>query len=116
MNYCKITCLGHVGLVQPIKSFENETKVLNFSVAFNQAKKKTNGEYEPKVTWLNCSLWGVMADYFEGKFSKGDQIILDGTPEVSNHNDKQYLNVKVDNLRIKKKKEEVAFDAVDIPF
>lgn len=55
------------------------TKLAKFRLAVQgqSVKNKTTGEWEDRVVWWDCQLWGDRAERFAQAFVKGDVVELD---------------------------------------
>lgn len=77
----KITVLGYVGSVEPIKG-EGQKAVLGFSLASN-SRVKTQQGYETQTTWVNCSLWGKRAESLSQYVVTGMRLYIEGEGKVT---------------------------------
>lgn len=58
----------------------------NFCVAVNRPKKK--GEKESECDFIYCVAFGKTADFLEEYARKGARVLVDGTLQVNNYEDK----------------------------
>lgn len=60
--------------------------VVKFTVASNRSfKKKSTGEWDERVTYVNCEAWDSGAERIADRFSKGDPILVEGSWENDNY-------------------------------
>jgi single-strand DNA-binding protein len=87
---------GNVGKDAELRWTQGGRAVLNFSVADSKSRKLDNGEWETLAEqWLNCAIWGDLAEFYAEKLKKGSRVTVygdfmsrkyeakDGTPGVS---------------------------------
>lgn len=87
---------GNLGREAELKFTPSGRAVLNFSVADSKSRKLDNGEWETTAEqWLNCAVWGELAEFYSDKLPKGTRVTVygdfmsrkyeakDGTPGVS---------------------------------
>lgn len=96
--------IGNLTKDAEVKSV-NSKKVINFSIAYNQVYKDSNGERLEKTTFYNCSIWRdenvKIADYL----TKGTKVYVSGLPEPESWYDKNNnlqlgLKITVNNIEI----------------
>ena len=75
----KLTATGNLGADAELKVTPSGRPVLNFSVADSKSKPDGNGGWE-KISeqWLNCAIWGDLAEYYDGKLTKGARVEIWG--------------------------------------
>lgn len=87
---------GNVGKDAELRWTPAGRAVLNFSVADSKSRKLDNGEWETLAEqWLNCAIWGDLAEFYAEKVKRGSRVTVygdfmsrkyeakDGTPGVS---------------------------------
>ena len=87
---------GNLGREAELRFTLSGRAVLNFSVADSKSRKLDNGEWETTAEqWLNCAIWGELAEFYADKLPKGTRVTVygdfmsrkyeakDGTPGVS---------------------------------
>jgi len=97
---------GNVGKDAELRWTQSGRPVLNFSVADSKSRKLDNGEWETiSEQWLNCAVWGDLAEFYADKVKRGARVTVfgdfmsrkyegkDGTPGTS-------LDVTVKGLEI----------------
>ena len=66
-----ITVIGNAVDSAVYRTTDTGAKVLNFTIARNERKTK-------KVVYVDCSVWGGLAESLNGYISKGKQIYIEG--------------------------------------
>lgn len=92
----RIEFIGNLGRDAELKYTPSGRAVLNFSVADSKSRKLESGEWETLAEqWLNCAIWGELAEFYHEKLKKGTRATIygefysrkyeakDGTPGVS---------------------------------
>lgn len=98
---------GNLGQSFELKSIPNSNnpnepyKVLNFSIASSQYRKKTDGSYETISTeWVECEYWGRDAAHMHGILQKGMPVLLWGEEKIEQYVNKYNENVRVRKIRV----------------
>jgi len=75
----EIKFTGNVGKDAELRWTPSGRAVLNFSVADSKSKKLENGEWETLAEqWMNCAIWGDLAEFFAEKLKKGSRVTVYG--------------------------------------
>jgi len=70
---------GNVGKDAELRWTPAGRPVLNFSVADSKSKKLENGEWETLAEqWLNCAIWGDLAEHYAEKIKRGARVTVYG--------------------------------------
>lgn len=77
MNHIIIT--GRLGRDPELKTAQNGTEYVKFSVAVDRRKKK--GEDHPRTDWFECAAFGKQAVFINTYWKKGDGIEITGRME-----------------------------------
>lgn len=76
----KVQLIGNLGKDPEIRHMQSGDKVASFSVACGEKwKDKTTGETKEKTEWINCSVFGKLAEVIERYISKGSKIYVEGS-------------------------------------
>lgn len=99
MNLFKSLFIGHLG---QDATFNEEKKVINFSLAIDQSYKKENGEKVEKTEWVQCAYW-TSSDAVLQFLKKGSAVYVEGKPGINAYINKageiiSNLTLKVDHL------------------
>lgn len=105
-TYAKITLLGHVGNVK-MRDTKAGKPICTFSVAVNRYVDK-----KQFTDWFNVT---TSFQSVVNTLEKGDLVFVEGKPSFANVNDKYYLNVWADTVRILNKKEKAGNIIPKIP-
>ena len=89
-NVAHITIAGHLG--RDAESREaGHTTVTSFSIAVSDKRND-------RTNWFSCSLWGTRGEKLKQYLTKGRAVLVTGGFTTREHNEKQYLDVNVDDL------------------
>lgn len=88
------TIIGNLGREAETKSVGGTT-VTSFSVA---SSNKVKGE--EITTWVTCNYWGKAGEAVAQYLQKGKTVACSGGLTTRTHNDKTYLELRVDNLKL----------------
>lgn len=84
MNFCILN--GHVGQDPQIKHFENDRKVMTFTMATTKRYKAQDGSWKDMpAQWHNIQAWGYLADI---PVDKGAQVEVKGEITYRKYTDK----------------------------
>jgi len=78
-----VQLIGRLGQTPEIKSFENGSKVANFSIAVNNGYRDNSGNWIENTQWFKIVAWGKNADAVTEKMSKGSEVLITG--RLDNH-------------------------------
>lgn len=84
----KVLLIGHVGQDPEIKSFENDKRKANFSLATTEVYKNDRGEKVEETQWHRVTAWGKTAEIIEKYVAKGKEIAVEGKLIHRNYDDK----------------------------
>lgn len=87
---------GNLGRDAELKYTKSGSPYMSFSVADSKSRKTDSGDWETLAEqWLECTIWGSLAEHYDGKLPKGTRVTIygefysrkyenkDGTPGVS---------------------------------
>ena len=70
---------GNLGRDAELKYTKSGSPVMSFSVADSKSKKLDNGEWETLAEqWLECTIWGSLAEHYDGKLTRGSRVTVYG--------------------------------------
>jgi single-strand DNA-binding protein len=85
----KVQLIGHLGQDPDIKTFENDKKVANMSLATSEQYKNAQGEKVTETQWHTVVAWGKLAEIAEKYLVKGTEVVVEGKLVNKNYTDKQ---------------------------
>jgi single-strand DNA-binding protein len=85
----KVQLIGHLGQDPDIKTFENDKKVANMSLATSEQYKNAQGEKVTETQWHSVVAWGKLAEIAEKYLVKGTEVVVEGKLVNKNYTDKQ---------------------------
>lgn len=74
----KVILVGHLGKDPEIRTFENGSKVANFTLATTEYRKDKDGNRIEMTEWHNIVMWRNLAELAEKYLRKGRQIYVEG--------------------------------------
>jgi len=87
---------GNLGRDAELKYTKSGSPYMSFSVADSKSRKTESGDWETLAEqWLECTIWGSLAEHYDGKLTRGSRVTVygdfmarkyeskDGTPGVS---------------------------------
>jgi single-strand DNA-binding protein len=75
----EIKFTGNLGSDAVLRYTPSGRAVLNFSVADTKSKPDGNGGWEKLAEqWLDCAIWGELAEFYTDKLVKGSRVTVYG--------------------------------------
>lgn len=84
----KVTILGRLGKDPEVKSTQQGTSVVNFTVATSENWKDKNGEKQEKTEWHRIVAFAKLADIIAKYAKKGGQVYIEGKIQTRSWKDK----------------------------
>lgn len=70
---------GNLGRDAELKYTKSGSPYMSFSVADSKSRKLDNGEWETLAEqWLECTIWGSLAEFYDGKLTRGSRVTVYG--------------------------------------
>ena len=116
LNEC--TLAGRVSY-HHIKESANGNKFATFGLVTSESRKKTDWEYEDVAQFHNCIAFWKMAEFFEKRYKKGNNVLLKGRIEYQEYekDDVKKINTTIvvtQFVHIQDKKSESQISAQDV--
>jgi single-strand DNA-binding protein len=74
-----ITFTGNIGRDAELKYTQSGSPYMSFSVADSKSRKTQNGDWETLAEqWLECTIWGSLAEHYDGKLTRGSRVTIYG--------------------------------------
>ena len=86
--------------LKEITAGERSTKVVNFVLASSRRFRKKDDTSDEETTFVNCEAWDSGAETIAKWFSKGDQIIINGSLKNEKWEDKEGNKRSRDKVRV----------------
>jgi single-strand DNA-binding protein len=83
-----VQLIGHVGQDPEIKSFEENKKLANLTIATKENYKNEKGEKVEETQWHRITAWGKTAEIIEKYVVKGKEIAVEGKLRHRSYDDK----------------------------
>ncbi len=74
----KVELSGFAGMDPEVKTMNNGTQMLRFSLATSSSYKNSKEEWVRDTTWHNIVMWGKVAELASDKIKKGTFVNLGG--------------------------------------
>jgi len=74
----KVELSGFAGMDPEVKTMNNGTQMLRFSLATSSSYKNSKEEWVRDTTWHNIVMWGKVAELASDKIKKGTFVKLSG--------------------------------------
>jgi single-strand DNA-binding protein len=99
----KFMGIGNLGRDPEMKVSPSGMPMLRFSIALEKSWKKADGTWDRKTSWLNCVIFGKLADIMEKRIHKGSKVYIEGALEIVEKQDaegkrKSYTNLNVSDV------------------
>ncbi|MDE3744051.1 single-stranded DNA-binding protein [Maribacter polysaccharolyticus] len=84
-----VRLIGHIGQEPELKELESKKKVLNFSLATNEAFTNEKGEKINNTSWHRLVAWGRTAELLDGLTHSGSHVAIEGKLTYRTWEDKE---------------------------
>ncbi|HVG30423.1 MAG TPA: single-stranded DNA-binding protein [Pyrinomonadaceae bacterium] len=88
MSFNKVIVVGNLGRDPELRYTPQGTPVCSFSVASNERRKGSDGEFQDLTTWFRVSAWGKQAETVSKYLTKGRSVYVEGRLRVEEWTDK----------------------------
>ena len=104
-NINRVSISGNLTRDSELRSANNGTAILNFSVAVNDRRKNASGEWEDVPNYVDCVVFGTRATALHRMLKKGAKVAIDGKLRWSSWETKEgskrsKLEVVVDEMEL----------------
>lgn len=89
MSMNRVTLLGRLGNDPDVRYVQDGTAVANFSLATSEKWKDKKGDLQEKTEWHKCVAWGKQGENIGKYFSKGSEILVEGSLQTRSWEDKE---------------------------
>ena len=89
MSFNKIILVGNLGRDPELRYTPQGKAVCSFSMATNERKKDSSGEFQNVATWFRVTLWGNQAETANKYLSKGRQVYIEGRLRMEEYTDRE---------------------------
>ncbi len=103
-NVNKVFLMGNLTRDVEMRSLPSGMNVGNFGIAVNERFKSKDGEWQERVNFIDCEVWGRTAEIMSQYLKKGRPAFIEGRLRLDQWEDKQgqkrsKLKVVVDNFQ-----------------
>lgn len=81
--------MGNLGKDPELKSFDNDKKLVKFSLATSEKYKNKEGELIEETQWHNIVAWGKLAENMHNILKKGNEVTIKGKLTHRSYDDKE---------------------------
>lgn len=78
MSINRVNISGNLTRDSELRSANNGTAILNFSVAVNDRRKNASGEWEDVPNYVDCVVFGTRANALHRMLKKGTKVAIEG--------------------------------------
>jgi single-strand DNA-binding protein len=89
VSFNKVIVVGNLGRDPELRYTPQGTPVCSFSVASNERRKGSDGEFQDLTTWFRVSAWGKQAETVSKYLTKGRSVYVEGRLRVEEWTDKE---------------------------
>jgi single-strand DNA-binding protein len=88
VSFNKVIVVGNLGRDPELRYTPQGTPVCSFSVASNERRKGSDGEFQDITTWFRVTSWGKQAETVSKYLTKGRSVYVEGRLRVEEWTDK----------------------------
>ena len=85
----KVILVGHLGGDPESRFTPGGTAVATFSIATNESRKNSEGNWEDHTEWRRCVLFGKQAEFAAEYVKKGQMVYVEGRLQTRSWEDKE---------------------------
>ena len=78
MSINRVIISGNIGQEPELRSTASGMPVMSFSVAVNDRRKDSSGEWTDYVNWISCTMFGNRAESVSMYLAKGAKVSIEG--------------------------------------
>jgi single-strand DNA-binding protein len=102
----KVIAIGNLGKDPETRFVPSGAPVCSFSIAVGESwTDKSTGEKKERTEWINCEVWGKLAEICQQYLTKGSQCYIEGKLQTDEWDDKDSgqkryrTKVRLDNVQ-----------------
>jgi single-strand DNA-binding protein len=98
----RVILLGNLGEDPKVRTFEDGSNLVTFSLATNENYKDSRGEWQKRTEWHNVKCWRYVAEKAL-KLKKGETVYIDGkitTNKWKDNNGNNRSKVEIEALQL----------------
>lgn len=98
MSYNKVILIGRLTRDPELKTTPASTVVTSFTIAVDRPPSKD--KQHPEADFINCVAWRTTGEFVAKHFSKGDQILIEGSLHNRSYTDKDQKKKTVTEITV----------------
>ena len=104
MSINQVTISGNLGRDSELRKTQSGMAILSFTVAVNERRKNSQGEWSDYTNWIGVSIFGTRAEKLHDYLTKGTKVCVQGKLRYS----------EWERDGVKKSKMEVIADEIEL--
>lgn len=97
----KVILIGLVGADAEIRTFQNESKVMNFNLATSKRWLSKDGAWQNKTAWHKICVFNEnVIKYKANKIKKGCKVFLEGEIVYEDYTDKDGIKRQITKINV----------------
>ena len=110
MSINQVTISGNLGRDSELRKTQSGMAILSFTVAVNERRKNSQGEWSDYTNWIGVSMFGTRAEKLHDYLRKGTKVCVQGKLRYSewerDGQKKSKVEVIADEIELMAKKQE----------
>lgn len=110
MSINQVTISGNLGRDSELRKTQSGMAILSFTVAVNERRKNSQGEWSDYTNWIGVSMFGTRAEKLHDYIKKGTKVCVQGKLRYSewerDGQKKSKVEVIADEIELMAKKQE----------
>ena len=110
MSINQVTISGNLGRDSELRKTQSGMAILSFTVAVNERRKNSQGEWSDYTNWIGVSMFGTRAEKLHDYLRKGTKVCVQGKLRYSewerDGQKKSKIEVIADEIELMAKKQE----------
>lgn len=117
MSINQVTISGNLGRDSELRKTQSGMAILSFTVAVNERRKNSQGEWSDYTNWIGVSMFGTRAEKLHDYLKKGTKVCVQGKLRYSewerDGQKKSKVEVIADEIELMQKKPQQEVIEVD---
>ena len=117
MSINQVTISGNLGRDSELRKTQSGMAILSFTVAVNERRKNSQGEWSDYTNWIGVSMFGTRAEKLHDYLKKGTKVCVQGKLRYSEWErdgaKKSKIEVIADEIELMQKKPQQEVIEVD---
>ena len=118
MSINQVTISGNLGRDSELRKTQSGMAILSFTVAVNERRKNSQGEWSDYTNWISVSMFGTRAEKLHDYLKKGTKVCVQGKLRYSewerDGQKKSKVEVIADEIELMQKAQKAQQEVIEV--